>query len=262
MAFKEYTPDGGLENLYIFRGRDMLVSPDPEMGRLNPIGAEVPTEMCLDSFTDTITGLSAIEVRSGFVPATGQFRPMREYFFDHSEEEVVNASRMKGYANWRISTKYCCTCGTVLQEYPLENARICPECNKIHYPRINPCIITVIEKDDRILLLRHKQRNQDIFACLAGFVETGESIEHALRREVIEETGLEIEDIRYVGSQSWPFPDQLMFGFTAKYKSGTFNLQSDEIYEAGWFSRDDLPPSPHPGSIAWCLITGNYDSIK
>jgi len=258
MAFKKYTPSEGNQNTYIFRGRDMLVSANTG----EPIGVYVPEIKIKDSFTETITGLSAIEVTQDFVPENGEFRLMREYFSDHGEELVVNASRMKSYLNWRMSTRFCCTCGTQLQEYADENARICPECKKVHYPRINPCIITVIEKDDKILLLRHKQRNQDIFACLAGFVEVGESIEHALRREVMEETGLEIENIRYMGSQSWPFPDQLMFGFVATYKSGTFKLQSSEIFEAGWFSRDNLPPSPHPGSIAWCLIHNDFEMLS
>lgn len=246
MAFVDIKPEG---KLFVFKGREMLVDSNGE-----PRHEIVPQEMRKDAFTDSLTGTSAIEARKEYEPAGGVFKPLREYFACHQEEQVVLASRMKGYLNWRITNRYCCTCGTLLEEYKNENARICPECHSIHYPRINPCIIVVVEKDDKILLLRHKQRNQDIFACLAGFVETGESIEHALIREVREETGIEIENIRYAGSQSWPFPDQLMFGFYATYKSGEFNLQSDEIYEAGWFSRDALPPSPQPGSIAWCLI--------
>ena len=166
---------------------------------------------------------------------------------------------MKGYLNWRAAVRYCPTCGAPLEEHPVENARVCPKCGKVHYPRISPCVIAVICKGDEMLLLKHVQRNQDIWCCLAGFVETGESLEQALVREVREEVGLEIENIRYAGSQSWPFPDQLMVGFYADYKSGEIRLQPEEIAAAEWFRKDNLPVHPNPGSISWNLI--HYQSI-
>ncbi|MBQ0126580.1 MAG: NAD(+) diphosphatase [Bacteroidales bacterium] len=161
---------------------------------------------------------------------------------------------MRGYLNWRSSVRFCPSCGAMLEDHPVENARVCPECGKVQYPRIEPCVIAVICRGKEILLLRHAQRNQDIWCCLAGFVEAGESLEQALRREVKEETGLEIGNIRYAGSQSWPFPDQLMVGFYADYAGGDIVLQESEILEAGWFRTDNLPPHPSPGSISWNLI--------
>ncbi|MCQ2179724.1 MAG: NAD(+) diphosphatase [Bacteroidales bacterium] len=161
---------------------------------------------------------------------------------------------MRGYLNWRSSVRFCPSCGAMLEDHSVENARVCPECGKVQYPRIEPCVIAVICRGKEILLLRHAQRNQDIWCCLAGFVEAGESLEQALRREVKEETGLEIGNIRYAGSQSWPFPDQLMVGFYADYAGGDIVLQESEILEAGWFRTDNLPPHPSPGSISWNLI--------
>ena len=114
------------------------------------------------------------------------------------------------------------------------------------------------KKDEKVLLARHAYRNQDIFACIAGFIESGESAEHAVAREVFEETKLKVKNIIYRGSQSWPFPNQFMLGFTAEYDSGELVLQKEEITEAGWFDVDNLPASPKPGSIAYRLIHGLY----
>ena len=122
---------------------------------------------------------------------------------------------------------------------------------------VNVCVIQLL------LLPRHQvlplvkmiqQRNQDIYACLAGFIESGESAEHAVEREIMEETGLKVKNIKYFGSQSWPFPSQLMFGFTAEWESGEISKQDDEIADAQWFSPDDCPATPSPGSIAYLLI--------
>ncbi len=122
------------------------------------------------------------------------------------------------------------------------------------YPRIEPCIIVLVHKEGKILLANHAQRNQDIYACLAGFVEAGESIEHAVEREIWEETHPRVKNIRYFGSQRWPFPSQLMLGFTADYESGEIELQREEIADAQWFDPHHCPASPPPGSIAWQLI--------
>ena len=134
----------------------------------------------------------------------------------------------------------------------------CPSCHKILFPRIEPCVIVLISKGDKILLARHAYRNQDIYACIAGFIEAGESAEEAVRREVREEVGIEIKNIKYRGSQSWPFPDQMMLGFTAEYESGDLVLQKEEIADAQWFDRSNCPASPKPGSIGYRLIHGEY----
>ena len=130
----------------------------------------------------------------------------------------------------------------------------CPECANQIFPRINPCVIMLVKKGNKILLARHAQRNQDIYTCLAGFVEAGETIEQAVHREIMEETGIKVKNVKYFGSQSWPFPAQLMFGFTAEYDSGEIKLQPDEIADAAWFDRGNHPATPPEGSIAYKLI--------
>lgn len=242
---------------FIFKDRSVLVN---QYG--NAVGLEVVgLEDVMNYFEDTVTDANAAEVAPEFVAPYGMsFIPIREFFANNDEETVALIGRMKGYMNWLKDTRFCPACGSQLELSTTENALVCPACGKIHYPRISPCIIATIERGDEILLLRHRQRNQDIFACMAGFVEAGESLEHALMREAKEETGLTIGNIRYVGSQSWPFPDQLMCGFRADCVSGELKIQEDEIMEARWFRRGaDIPASPRPGSISWKLIHGEFD---
>ncbi len=184
--------------------------------------------------------------------------PTRQFFAENDEKSVFQASRAKALINWRKSTQYCCACGAKLIESNQFTARECPNCKKIHFPRIEPCVIVLVNKGDKILLARHVQRNQDIYACVAGFIEGGESAEHAVQRELEEEIGIKVKNIQYRGSQSWPFPDQLMLGFTAEYESGEIKLQKDEISDAQWFDRDNCPASPNPGSIAYRLIHSEF----
>lgn len=179
---------------------------------------------------------------------------IREYFASHSEEANYLMARAKGLISWRHNMRYCPKCGTALMDSNTLTARECPECKSLHFPKIEPCVIIVIRKGDEILLARHTERNQDIYACIAGFVEDGESLEHAVRREIREEVGLEVKNIRYFGSQSWPFPYQLMIGFTAEYESGEIMVQQEELQDARWFPVNNLPNHPKPGSISYELI--------
>jgi len=188
------------------------------------------------------------------LPSEYKLVSMRSVFFVSDTENVYRISRAKALASWLADTKFCAKCGAPLVARESESALECKECGSIVYPRINPCIIVLVHKGDKILLARHAQRNQDIYACLAGFIECGESAEHAVEREIMEETGLKVKNIKYFGSQSWPFPSQLMFGFTAEWESGEISKQDDEIADAQWFSPDDCPATPSPGSIAYLLI--------
>lgn len=231
------------KKVFVFRGREMLV------------GAAGLPEGCTLVFEDSEHGaIGALAGKDVPAPEGAEWMVMREFFATRSEEEVALASRIKGLAGWLAETKYCSACGEGLRPHESECALVCPHCGMVHYPRICPCIIVVIERGEEMLLLRHKLRNQDIYACLAGFVETGESLEEALRREVREEAGIEITNIRYAGSQGWPFPNQLMVGFYADYASGELKIQESEILEARWFGKNENPASPGRGSISYKLI--------
>lgn len=208
-----------------------------------------------DRWQEETSDLDAVLLRSDAVLPEGYERqPIRSVFALGNEAETHRLARAKAILSWRSATRFCPRCGHALEEHPTLVARTCPACGHLLFPRIEPCIIVVVKRGEDILLARHVQRNQDIYACIAGFMEAGETAEQTVEREVWEETGIRVKNIRYFGSQSWPFPAQLMIGFLADYAGGELRLQDDEIADARWFSPSDLPPCPRPGSIAYRLI--------
>lgn len=183
--------------------------------------------------------------------------PLRLYNARNTEENAMKVFRAKALASWIDGTRYCCKCGCELTTHEELTAMQCVECGKIVFPRIEPCIIVLVRKGDKMLLARHSQRNQDIYACIAGFMEAGETAEQTVRRELMEEVGITVKNIKYFGTQSWPFPSQLMIAFTAEWESGEISPQDSEISDAGWFTLDNCPATPQPGSIAYKLIHSN-----
>src|SRR5581483_1123158 len=139
-------------------------------------------------------------------------------------------------------------------ESPTELARRCPRCGLTTFPRISPAVIVLVRRGERVLLGRGSHLPPGLFSTLAGFVEPGETLEEAVRREIREEAGIEVDDVRYFGSQPWPFPDSLMIGFFAEHAGGEIVVDSNELAEARWFALDELPPVPPPFSIARALV--------
>ena len=163
--------------------------------------------------------------------------------------------RGKPILEWLDKQRFCSVCGTELIDHEHEEARSCPKCNALFFPKISPAVIVMIKRADGHILLAHNCRfRHKVYSLIAGFVEAGESAEDAVRREVREEVGLEIKNIQYKYSQSWPFPDSLMLGFTAEYDSGEVTPDGDEIVDAGFYPPDALPPLPGHGSIARRII--------
>ncbi|MBR4970259.1 MAG: NAD(+) diphosphatase [Paludibacteraceae bacterium] len=180
--------------------------------------------------------------------------PIRSYFADWGEEETLRLSRAKAIRSWVQDNRFCCHCGHSLTFHQTFSAMECPQCKKLIFPRIEPCVIVLVRRGEEILLAKHTQRNHEVYACIAGFMEAGETAEQAVRREIAEETGIKVKNICYKGSQSWPFPAQLMLAFTAEYESGEIKIQEDELSDARWFNRNDNPATPPKGSIAYKLI--------
>jgi len=164
--------------------------------------------------------------------------------------------------DWDRTHQFCGRCGAPMEAKATERAKLCPRCGLHHFPRLAPAVIVLVERGHALLLARSRHFTQGMYSVIAGFVEPGETLEEAVVREVREETGISIRDIKYFGSQPWPFPHSLMIGFTAAYESGEIVLEDSEIEDAGWFTRDNLPPLPGKISIARRLIDGFLEKQK
>ena len=162
--------------------------------------------------------------------------------------------------DWYISHKFCGKCGTPTQLDEKDMMLKCPKCGQVHYPRIAPAIIVAIRKDDELLMAKHSYHETIRYALIAGFVEPGESIEEAVHREVSEEVGIKIKNLKYKKSQSWPFPNSLMLAFTAEYESGDIKVDGDEIVTAKWFKKYEIIRYASDISISDWLIQDFIDS--
>jgi len=150
--------------------------------------------------------------------------------------------------------RFCGQCGDKMQLVSWELAMLCPCCGHRVYPRISPCVLVAVYRDRQILLARSNRHKPGYFSILAGFVESGETLEQAAIREVGEEVGVQIGELEYAGSQPWPFPHSLMMGFYAKYQGGDIVCQEHEIEEATWFNLDNLPQVPPVESLSGQMI--------
>ena len=183
-------------------------------------------------------------------------RELREMFHALPPEEFRAVARRQEIAEWRRINRFCGCCGAEMRhhENPAERAMVCPSCGYVAYPKITPAIIVLVTKGDSILLQRNSHYHVPYWSLVAGFVDPGENFEEAVRREIREEASIEVRDIRYFGSQCWPFPSNMMVGFKAEYASGELRPDGEEVVESGWFTRDALPPIPRPRSLARALI--------
>jgi NAD+ diphosphatase len=184
----------------------------------------------------------------GFVPLMGLYGRV-------DDTRWTMAGRAVQLVEWHRTHRFCGRCGTATEEAPGERARRCPACGLLAFPRLAPAVITLVERDDgAALLARGKLFPVPMYSCLAGFVEAGETMEQAVHREVREEVGVTLSDVRYVQSQPWPFPHSLMIGFEATWAGGDIEIDEREIVDAQWYRADDLPMIPPGMSIARALI--------
>ncbi len=188
------------------------------------------------------------------LPEYFTFENIRSTFniFDFDHFQVIGYAYHLG--RWDIDTKYCGKCGNKTERAPDEKAKKCTSCDHIIYPKISPAIIVAILKNDDILLASNNRFKKNLYSILAGFVDPGESLEECVHREVMEEVGIRIKNIRYYDSQPWPFPDSLMVGFFADYYSGQIKVNDEELSDAAWFNRKNMPELPASFSIARRMI--------
>lgn len=170
------------------------------------------------------------------------------------EPSLTLALTAAHFARWRRTSRYCGVCGSPTARSPRHQAMVCGSCGHLSFPKVSPAVIVQVTRGREILLGRSRRHPQGSYSVLAGFVDPGESLEDAVRREIEEESGVRVSNIRYFGSQPWPFPDSLMVGFTAVYAGGDLRNEDDELEDVDWFAADTLPPVPPSYSIARALI--------
>jgi len=179
---------------------------------------------------------------------------LREVWRRCGDEAFARAGTAYQYMNWLRNTRFCSRCATPLSPKTLDKGLTCPGCDRVVYAPIHPAVIVAVERDGKLLLAHNARMPEKRYSILAGFVEPGESLERTIEREIMEEVGIEVEDVRYFGSQSWPFPCSLMLGFTARWKSGELHPDGVELVEAGWFATEEFPDIPPSLSISRRLI--------
>lgn len=187
-------------------------------------------------------------------PEDLSFIGLRALYGSMAEDLFYLAGRAIQIVAWDRTHQFCGICGSRTVSSETERSKLCPQCGATNYPRISPAVITAILKDKQILLAHARHFQGNMHSIIAGFVEPGETLEDCVKREILEEVGVKVKNIRYFGSQQWPFPNSLMIGFFADYESGEINVDGEEIEVAGWFDADKLPPIPSEISIARKMI--------
>ena len=253
-------PDDGGEPLwFLFREHRLVVT--ERDGDLSLPAAEEPGELGLTPRDIHYLGrLGAHPCFTAEWPKAAELSPGQDEqslrgLLNHLDDaRFTMASRAIQLLRWYRDHRYCGRCGHATVPHERDKAMICTHCDHRQYPRITPCVIMLVTRGDEALLAHSARFPTGFYSCLAGFMEPGESAEQAVQREVREETGLEVDEIRYHGSQPWPFPHSLMLGFRARHSGGEIAVDGEEIRDAHWWRPDELPRVPPQGSIARALI--------
>ena len=206
-----------------------------------------------DPWTGSLAIAGALD-KGSLSDADFELKNLRTLFGQIPDDFIWIAGRANQVLYWHLNHRYCGKCGQETEDKKDERAKICPSCQNINYPRLSPAVIVAVVKDNKILLGRNNRFKGPFYSVLAGFVEPGETLEECVQREIKEEVGITVTNIRYFGSQPWPFPDSLMIGFTADYAGGEIMVDGSELVEAEWFSKNNLPKIPPKISIARQLI--------
>jgi NAD+ diphosphatase len=244
----------------IVQEQGLIVIPDGERLRLPegelPAGFDgaLGTPLCLGTLEGTACWVTALP-RDAAVPAGFRRETLVPMQGTRLPDDLLSLGGMAMQALWWESTSgHCPRCGRPSERIANEWGKRCPDCAYEHYPHLHPAVITLVTDGDRVLLARKAGWAPGRYALVAGFVDNGESLEGAVCREVKEEVGVDVTDIRYVGSQNWPFPSQLMIGFVARYAGGEITIDREELEDARWFPRDGLPSGPSRHSIAGFIV--------
>ncbi|MDF9829876.1 NAD(+) diphosphatase [Parabacteroides sp. PF5-6] len=239
---------------YIFSGEDLLLEKDGDRYAI-PIGEYPPVavDRLLEVTVDEKTGIYTGEASHNLPSDTYEFMGLRTSYDFLDKDSFRIAGKAFEINHWDRHSRFCPACGTAT-EHPLPVMKICPNCKHELYPVISAAILVLIRKEDSILLIRAKNFRGPFHGLVAGFLETGETLEECVVREVREEVALEIKNIRYFGNQPWPFPSGLMVGFIADYAGGEICIQEEELSSAAFYNRGNLPEIPRKLSLARKMI--------
>ena len=236
---------------FVFCQSDLVLQ---KTGDSYQIPEEAPTELKPWTTVMDIDGAKAYRIDQ---PITNSDRyemcGLRQSYYKLSEADYRLAGKCRELLYWDQSNKFCGVCGGTMH-FDTPISKKCDQCGKEIWPLLAPAVIVLVRKGDEVLLVHANNFRDDHYGLVAGFVETGETLEEAVYREVMEETGLHITNLRYFGSQPWPYPCGLMVGFTADYEGGKIHLQRSELSKGAWFDRNHLPHIPEKLSIARQLL--------
>lgn len=245
---------------FVFCKDDLLLEPLPDGSYTIPLCENPPTEVKPWTVILNIAPLGTTQVKTYAIdtPVAPDGRlepcPLRQSYYRLPRELYLKAGKCAELVFWDKNTRYCGVCGGTMKLHT-DISKRCEHCGKEVWPQLSPAVIVRITRGtDEILLARGRNFRGDFYGLIAGFVETGETLEEAVVREVREETGLSITNLRYFASQPWPYPCGLMVGFTAEYASGQIHVQREELKNVAWFHRDHLPKLPEKLSIARWLV--------
>lgn len=249
-----------MKNYYfVFCKGDIMLEKVADGSYTIPCQEEPPTETREWTHIMSVGTLDGIAVKTYNIDAPVVDNPrfemcgLRPSFYKLSQPLYVRAGKCEELLYWDKNTKFCGVCGGQMK-MQTEISKKCEHCGKQVWPSLSTAIIVRINRGEEVLLVHARNFKGNFFSLVAGFVETGENLEEAVKREVMEETGLTIKNIRYFASQPWPYPSGLMIGFTAEYESGELKLQKEELSAGSWFTKDNLPIMPEKLSIARRLI--------
>lgn len=231
----------------------------PDASLLVPDGETIPTYLHIKHLPlEDIQFLGYLDAVPCYTASTDSANeitaiPVKQFYRQQNQWSTV-AGTAWHLLNWDKNSRFCGACGTATTRGANERVKVCPACGLRKYPRISPAMIVAVVRDNRILLAHNRLFPGTMYSTLAGFMNPGETFEQCVAREVCEEVGITVHNIRYFGNQPWPFPDSQMIAFTAEYHSGEIAVDGQEIDHADWFTPSSLPDIPPRGSISRRLI--------
>ena len=236
-------------------GKLLVGDGDPETPAIEPVAiARHYAAARSRHYLGTLDAIDCWALALDAAPAGFRPVPLRTALMQFGPALMALAGRAAQVLEWDRAHRFCGVCGTPTEVHASERSRVCPACKQVAYPRISPAMMALVWRGREVLLARAPHFPPGMHSALAGFVEAGETLEECVAREVAEEVGVQVAEVRYFGSQSWPFPHSLMVAYTAQWAGGEIVAQEAEIESAGWFDIDALPPIPPRFSIAGHLI--------